>query len=62
MRTSFINQLIEEARHNDKIFLLVGDLGYHVVEPFAQEFPNRFVNVGLAEYGRCRCRFSHVWL
>ena len=22
MRTSFINQLIEEARHNDKIFLL----------------------------------------
>ena len=49
MRTSFINQLIEEARHNDKIFLLVGDLGYHVVEPFAQEFPNRFVNVGIAE-------------
>ncbi len=49
MRTSFINQLIEEARHNDKIFLLVGDLGYHVVEPFAQEFPNRFMNVGIAE-------------
>lgn len=49
MRTSFINQLIEEARHNDKIFLLVGDLGYHVVESFAQEFPNRFMNVGIAE-------------
>lgn len=49
MRTSFINQLIDEARHNDKIFLLVGDLGYHVVEPFAQEFPNRFMNVGIAE-------------
>lgn len=49
MRTNFINQLIEEARHNDKIFLLVGDLGYHVIEPFAEEFPERFLNVGIAE-------------
>lgn len=49
MRTNFVNQLLEEARHNDKIFLLVGDLGYHVVEPFANEFPDRFLNVGIAE-------------
>lgn len=49
MRTNFINQLIEEARRNEKIFLLVGDLGYHVIEPFAEEFPNRFLNVGIAE-------------
>lgn len=49
MRTSFINQLIEEARNNERIFLLVGDLGYHVIEPFAQEFPNCFLNVGIAE-------------
>ena len=49
MRTNFIKQLIEEARHNDKIFLLVGDLGYHVIEPFAEEFPDRFMNVGIAE-------------
>ena len=49
MRTNFINQLIEEARRNEKIFLLVGDLGYHVIEPFAEEFPYRFLNVGIAE-------------
>lgn len=49
MRTNFINQLLEEARHNEKIFLLVGDLGYHVIEPFANEFPDRFLNVGIAE-------------
>lgn len=49
MRTAFIDQLIKEARVNDKIFLLVGDLGYNVVEPFAKEFPNRFQNVGIAE-------------
>lgn len=49
MRTNFINQLLEEAKNNDKIFLLVGDLGYHVVEPFAELFPERFLNVGIAE-------------
>lgn len=49
MRTAFINQLIEEARHNEKIFLVVGDLGFSVVEPFAQEFADRFINVGIAE-------------
>lgn len=49
MRTAFINQLLEEARHNERIFLLVGDLGYSVVEPFAREFPDRFINVGIAE-------------
>ena len=49
MRTKFINQLVEEARINDNIYLLVGDLGYHVVEPFADLFPERFINVGIAE-------------
>ena len=49
MRTAFINQLLEEARHNERVFLLVGDLGYHVIEPFATEFPDRFMNVGIAE-------------
>lgn len=49
MRTAFINQLLEEARHNERVFLLIGDLGYHVVEPYAQEFPDRFMNVGIAE-------------
>ena len=49
MRTSFINQLLEEARYNEKIFLIVGDLGYHVVEPFKAAYPNRFLNIGIAE-------------
>ena len=60
MRTSFVNQLLDEARRNEKIFLLVGDLGYHVVEPFAQEFTDRFINVGIAaEYGRHCSRFGN---
>jgi transketolase len=49
MRTAFINQLIKEAKTNEKIFLLVGDLGYSVVEPFAAAYPDRFLNVGIAE-------------
>lgn len=49
MRTTFINQLLEEARTNDRIFLLVGDLGYNVVEPFANAYPERFINVGICE-------------
>ena len=49
MRTAFINQLIAEARRNEKIFLIVGDLGFSVVEPFIQEFPDRFLNAGVAE-------------
>jgi transketolase len=49
MRTAFINQLIEEAKTNERIFLLVGDLGFSVVEPFAELFPERYLNVGIAE-------------
>ena len=49
MRTAFIRQLIKEAETNDKIFLIVGDLGYSVVEPFRDKFPDRFLNAGIAE-------------
>ena len=49
MRTAFIQQLAIEARRNPRVFLLVGDLGFSVVEPFAKEFPDRFLNVGVAE-------------
>ena len=49
MRTAFIKQLIEEAKTNDKIFLLIGDLGYNVVTPFAEAYPDRFINVGICE-------------
>jgi transketolase len=40
---------MELARNNERIFLLVGDLGYAVVDPFKEEFPDRFINVGVAE-------------
>lgn len=49
MRNAFIDELVLAARQNDKIVLIVGDLGYGVVEPFAKEFPERFINAGVAE-------------
>ena len=49
MRTAFIQELAILARTHPRIFLLVGDLGYSVVEPFAQEFPDRYLNMGIAE-------------
>ena len=49
MRTAFINELISQAERRDNVFLLVGDLGYSVVEAFADRFPDRFLNVGIAE-------------
>ena len=49
VRTAFIEQLILEARSNPALFLVVGDLGYSVVEPFADQFPDRFLNAGVAE-------------
>lgn len=49
MRNAFINELVLAARTDNKIVLIVGDLGYSVIEPFADEFPERFFNAGVAE-------------
>ena len=49
MRKIFINQLVKAATKNKKIVLIVGDLGYGIVEPFKKKFPNRFFNAGVAE-------------
>lgn len=49
MRTAFINQLLVEAEINEKIFLIVADLGFSVIEKFQEKFPNRFLNVGISE-------------
>lgn len=49
MRNAFIEELVNLATENDRIALIVGDLGYSVVEPFAERFPDRFINAGVAE-------------
>lgn len=49
MRNTFIQELAIAAESNKNIALVVGDLGYGVVEPFADKFPERFFNAGVAE-------------
>ena len=49
MRKTFINTLIECAKKDESIFVLVGDLGFSVFEEFASLFPDRYINVGVAE-------------
>ncbi len=49
MRNAFVRALEELAEADPRITLLTGDLGFTVLEPFAERFPERFVNVGVAE-------------
>jgi len=49
MRTAFFRALHNIAAQDHRVTLVVGDLGFGVVEPFAEAFPERFLNVGVAE-------------
>ena len=49
MRRAFIKNLITMAESDKRIILLTADLGYSVIEPFAEKLPKQFLNVGVAE-------------
>ena len=49
MRPEFFQSLMVEAEANRDLHLLVADVGFNLVEPFAERFPERFLNVGIAE-------------
>ncbi|HEY9713765.1 MAG TPA: transketolase, partial [Chroococcales cyanobacterium] len=49
MRGAFARTLTELAAQDSRIYLLTGDLGYMALEPFKEKFPDRFINVGVAE-------------
>lgn len=49
MRHALIEGLCEIAERDPRVVFITGDLGYTVVEPFAERFPDRFLNAGVAE-------------
>jgi transketolase len=49
MRRAFVSELVALADRDPSVVLLTGDLGYSVLEPFADRFPDRFFNMGVAE-------------
>ena len=49
MRTVFNKTLLKIAKKDERIFLVLADIGYGEIEPFAKAFPDRYCNVGVAE-------------
>ncbi len=49
MRNIFMEELTTAAAAGKPVMLIVGDLGWGVVEEFADRFPNNFINAGVAE-------------
>lgn len=48
-RRVFIDTLIELAEKDDKIVLIVPDVGFNYIEEFQKKFPNRYFNFGVTE-------------
>jgi transketolase len=49
MRAAFVQALCDSAKHNKKIMLITGDLGYKFLDKFASEYPRQFLNIGVSE-------------
>lgn len=49
MRNAFIKTLEKEAAQHPELFLIVGDLGYGVIENFEKQYPKQFLNAGVSE-------------
>src|SRR5215208_3716979 len=49
MRHDLVRTLIRFAEADPRIVLLTADIGFRVLEPFAERFPDRFFNAGVAE-------------
>ena len=49
MRKAFNKVLLDIAEKRDNVFMILADIGYGEIEPFADTFPDRFINCGVAE-------------
>lgn len=49
MRRIFNKTLLELAENDERIFMVLADIGYGEIEGFAEQFPDRYFNVGVAE-------------
>jgi len=48
-RREFIDTLITLAEKDDKIVLIIPDVGFNYIEEFQKKFPDRFFNFGVTE-------------
>jgi len=49
MRDGIINEIYKVMAKNENTYLLTGDLGYNTLEKIENDFPKRFIDVGVAE-------------
>ena len=49
MRDVFLHSLYEQMETNDKIFFVAADFGSPILDKIRTDYPNRFINVGIAE-------------
>ncbi|MDA8140271.1 MAG: hypothetical protein M0036_16615 [Desulfobacteraceae bacterium] len=49
MRNAFIDTILTACREREDIFILSGDAGLGVFDDFKKDFPERFLNLGVAE-------------
>ena len=49
MRRCFGKVINEIAKKDDKVVLIVGDIGYGIFDEFRKEHPNKFFNMGICE-------------
>lgn len=49
MRAVFNKTLLEIAKKDPRIHMVLADIGYGEIEPFRDTFPDRYYNVGVAE-------------
>lgn len=49
MRKPFIQTLLKLAEKDNKIILIVGDVGFRFIEEYKEKFPNQYLNVGVLE-------------
>lgn len=49
MRDSFVDTMHELLAQDKDVILLTGDLGFGIFDQIAADFPDRFINVGVAE-------------
>jgi len=49
MRRRFGKMIAELACKDEKIYLIVGDIGYRVFDDFREQHPERFINMGVCE-------------
>jgi transketolase len=48
-RREFIDALIDLAQKDERIVLVIPDVGFNYIEEFQKKFPNRFFNLGVTE-------------